>query len=344
MGPRCKLALALATSLALHASSALWLWRGYTGQPTAAPTLESTVTVDLVDLEIEYSIPVTPTAPTKANVPAHPGRVLAPRGQVRRGHAVSRSQSAPSAPPEPGIAHPGPGPATGAVTQPTDTLSIFRRLPGPELDAKAELADRPFSVLQGYAVPRLVPRMSGNAELPATVAGESGVRGTVGRDGSLSFRDPAAVALQGPGVRFDLNDVVVRAAGSDPYRAAKANLADATREQRLCLAIKDRQDRNQQALLGLQDRLNAIFQRTDLAPAERRRVAFELWDECLEGQADVGGHAAAARATILAVVRRTFPPGSHNAYSPHELTALNQSRTSQQRFEPYASPPDAAAP
>jgi len=58
-----------------------------------------------------------------------------------------------------------------------------------------------------------------------------------------------------------------------------------------------------------------------------------------------------ARATILAVVREAFPAGSERAYQPAELLALNQRRSSRQRFAPYEPtsvkrdrPPDAGEP
>jgi hypothetical protein len=42
-----------------------------------------------------------------------------------------------------------------------------------------------------------------------------------------------------------------------------------------------------------------------------------------------------ARATILAIAREAFPVGSERAYQPAELLALNQRRSSRQRFAPY---------
>ena len=58
--------------------------------------------------------------------------------------------------------------------------------------------------------------------------------------------------------------------------------------------------------------------------------------------------ANAARATIVSFIRRAFPAGTANAYTPIELAMLNRRRNCRRPFDPYAAPasdrrPDAGA-
>lgn len=72
----------------------------------------------------------------------------------------------------------------------------------------------------------------------------------------------------------------------------------------------------------------------DISAAERRKLVFDLWDDCLEegGGSDYG---VMARATIVAIVREVFPEGSPLAYGSAELLAMNERRSSRQLFAPY---------
>jgi hypothetical protein len=221
------------------------------------------------------------------------------------------------------------------------------------------------------------------AELPRVLHGSGGVTANVGEDGSVRFRDPDGIALDdspvhalrrldklrgrpndgspapaaGAGVglgvagHFDLTDHVMKRMGQDPYGPSKRAIADATREQRLCMARRYQGERQKQELFNLATKVRSLASRADLSAADRRELVFEIWDECTE-EATLGtDYGAMARATILAVVREAFPAGSERAYQPAELLAFNQRRSSRQRFAPYDSPslnrdrhPDAGAP
>jgi hypothetical protein len=159
----------------------------------------------------------------------------------------------------------------------------------------------------------------------------------VDAEGGIAFKDPAG---------FDLNHLAERMAGNDSYSHEKRRMAEATFEDRFCLAKEAVLRRQHEGLFHLKDRLSGLMQLPGLTAAQRREIIFEMWDECLdgaaEGQPDLG---AAARASILAFIRRAIPAGSGDAYTAAELTALNLRRVSRSLFDPYGTltRPDAGA-
>jgi hypothetical protein len=169
------------------------------------------------------------------------------------------------------------------------------------------------------------------------------VKAKIAADGSIAFEDPPSAKLvagkEGIGARFDLNDLVARAIGEDPYSYEKGRIAEATREARLCMAVKEEEARKRRALLQIGGQLEAIWRRGELAPAERRALIFDLWDDCVEEARDgAAATVAAARASIEAFVRRVLPAGSRDAFTPAELAQLNARRTARAPFAPYAPP------
>jgi len=233
-----------------------------------------------------------------------------------------------------------------ASTNP-DRLSSFRpvhpALLGP---VRPELSDGKSRDL--LASP-LANGEAGPRELPKLLRGSGGVTARVDEDGSIHFAGPKDVAVASPleqpsenqgqlGVRlrFDVTDQVMKLAGQDPYASAKRALAEETREQRLCMARRYQGERKKQELWNLAAKVRGLGARPELSAAERRALVFDLWDECTEEAESGADYGAMARATILAVVRELFPAGTDRAYQPAELLALNQRRTSRQRFAPYA--------
>ncbi len=185
------------------------------------------------------------------------------------------------------------------------------------------------------------PRVTKKAptELPGTMRGPGGVTAMVDEDGAIHFREPSAT-VRGPSETnlglsggFDLTDRVMRMAGMDPYAATKRKMAEDTHEQRVCMARRAQHAREAQALLDLSTKVRAIAGRSDWAPEKRRRIIFEIWDEC----DDESDYAAMARATIAAIIREALPAGSDLAYSPQELLALNSRRSSHLEFAPYVA-------
>src|ERR1039457_3884591 len=128
-------------------------------------------------------------------------------------------------------------------------------------------------------------------------------------------------------------------------------MANETREQRLCMAKRYQGERQKQELFALSTKVRRLAARADLSAARRRELVFAIGDECSEESDSPTDYGAMARATILSIVREAFPAGSDRAYQPTELLALNERRSSRERFAPYdASPmtrarhPDAGAP
>ena len=72
--------------------------------------------------------------------------------------------------------------------------------------------------------------------------------------------------------------------------------------------------------------------------ADRRRLLFERWDECVDAREDseAARVGAQARATVLSFIRTRLPAGSPDAYTQAELVALNARRVSRVPFAPYA--------
>ena len=194
----------------------------------------------------------------------------------------------------------------------------------------------------------LAKGQAGATELPKVLRGSGGVTARVGEDGSIHFGVPKDVVVNDPSVAavgagvgvgiggaFDLTDQVMKLAGQDPYASAKRKIAEETREERLCMARRYQGERKKQELFDLAGKVRRLAARTDLAPAQRRALVFDIWDECTE-ETDTGtDYGAMARATILSIVREVFPVGSDVAYQPSELLALNQRRSSRRRFAPY---------
>jgi hypothetical protein len=136
-------------------------------------------------------------------------------------------------------------------------------------------------------------------------------------------------------VEFDATDEIMRANGMDPYLRQKLAFMDRTRDERFQIAAVWRSESLREALHQMPGELDRLW-RAGGDPAARRRLLFQLWDECAEtGSPQVVATARAVRGTVLAFIRRRLPRGSGHGYSDQELAALNRSRTSRERFAPY---------
>jgi hypothetical protein len=333
----------LLASLILHGALALVLLRAPVPQPPDEP-----LAIELV--EVPPAIDPASPAPLAEPAPATDAPEVE-RARSPRPERASRAEAAPPPAPIAPVAPATPGPSWMQMRSPAQALARgaapFDLGPAPPVanDALA-LANRP--------PPNVIHHPIGNApHTPGHHQAESHVTAKVGGDGAVTFKDPDAVEdVEGHylpfGVKingkFDLNDTVARAMGDDPYAYAKKKFAEATFEDRLCLAEKAAVARKQQALLQLKDHLESLRQRPGLSQAQRRELVFEMWDECVEEAKDGPDLGAAARATILAFIRRAFPPDGPAAYAVNELAALNQRRASRMPFDPYGTrtgPPDA---
>jgi hypothetical protein len=188
------------------------------------------------------------------------------------------------------------------------------------------------------AAPAMKPKQAAPSELPETLEGGAGVTARVADDGAIHFADANNLGFDVSKLsgRFDLTDMVMRHIGQDPYAAIKRNMADETREQRICMARQAQARRLVEALAQIGAKVRGIARRSDLSPLERRRAVFEIWDECAEGSTDLtADYGEKARSIIQSAIRELFPAGTDLGYSPAELLVLNERRTSRRRFAPY---------
>ena len=124
--------------------------------------------------------------------------------------------------------------------------------------------------------------------------------------------------------------------GSTVYAAEKRRLLSVTRDMRLEMAQRVCEENHRRSLVELKGQLEEIFSDATLSGDDRRRLVFRLWDDCAEsGDESTVLFGRLARSTIESYIRRYLPRGSPGAYTPEDLVALNATRRSRRRFEPY---------
>jgi hypothetical protein len=176
----------------------------------------------------------------------------------------------------------------------------------------------------------------------------------VARDGSVQISDNpnfqgkgfgcqgcngADTGMPGWSASFDLTDAIMRANGEDPYRYEKARFLEETFELRTAMAETDRLERLDEAVRKLPERLALVWEYTVWTAAQRRRVLFDLWDECAEeGDEPLLTASAAARKHIVGFIRSRLAAGTPDAYTADELATFKATRRSTARFDPYAAP------
>ncbi len=293
---------------------------------------------------------ILPSPPPPVRAPARPARAVASSVQPAPAHAVVEPEppptppSAPSAPKQ--SMHMRNQGTTGVVIPPASAIvdpqaaPVPTLPPGANLDAPITGPTVPGPHKQVYALGDVVPSADGSfTEQHPTFSAK------VARDGSVKFTDAPNVGIDGVAGyegnariqgHFDFTDAVMRLHGEDPYSYEKAKFLDRTREERYGMALNDRHERLDEALLRTPKILAKIWAYQAWTPAERRQMIFKLWDECAEeGATEVVTTAAQVRATIVAFVRKHLAWGTVVAYTPAELEALNQHRQSKARFDPY---------
>jgi hypothetical protein len=318
----------LLLSLAAHVVVALLIWRAPRWQP-AAPLNDT--------LEIDVFLP--PPATETLGPPAPPPAAESPAGPADGSRSRSRPRPAPPVAPPPAgtpdrpVAPAGTNPSWLRMRSPVESSSLLRTPPvaeAPAAPARDSLG-LPIVPLPDVIHHPIEKRAQGNTRT------STGLGVKVDAEGGIAFKDPGG---------FDLNHLAERMAGNDSYSHEKRRVAAATFEERFCLAEAAALQRQHDGLFHLKGRLEKLMQLQGLSGAQRREILFEMWDECLDGAADgQPDFGAAARATILAFIRRAMPAGSGAAFTPAELTALNLRRVSRSLFDPYGTlgRPDAGA-
>jgi hypothetical protein len=159
-------------------------------------------------------------------------------------------------------------------------------------------------------------------------------------DGTISFSDRGPFTwdpVMG-GVNWDLTDAVMRSRGEDPYRYEKHKVMARTFERRAAMKAQYDRAHMRAALDDLPLYLFAVWHEPRWSPELRRRILFELWDECAEeGNSLIASGGAEARRTIEEFVRVHLPAGSPLGFTREELDGLNAHRLSRQGFAPYGA-------
>lgn len=149
--------------------------------------------------------------------------------------------------------------------------------------------------------------------------------------------DPEVVIIPVLAGSFDATDAVMRAAGMDPYAAAKLKWLDDTRAERMELKRRHRLLELGKSTLSMRRHLARLWARPGLDDAGRRDALFELWDDCIDSGDDTAVLEACkrTRAEVIGFIRARLPAGAPAAYSADELRALNRRRISTLAFAPY---------
>jgi hypothetical protein len=164
----------------------------------------------------------------------------------------------------------------------------------------------------------------------------------VAADGTVKITDAPNVQFSGLGLKFDITDAAMRAAGIDPYSDAKRKFLDGTREQRVNIGNRYKKEQLSRSAEFAQNNVDRLWATVpDLAG--RKQGLFDLWDDCEDvssGGATGGDRVAggvAARALIEGVIRARLTGPS--AYTPSEIAKLNGKRRSRTLFVPYPVTP-----
>lgn len=152
-------------------------------------------------------------------------------------------------------------------------------------------------------------------------------------------------------IGFDPADLIIMAAGEDPYVTGKARLLAKTASQRARMAQAHHRRRIELEVKGLPQELAKLWRDPKSSVEARRQLLFQRWDECAEYLDEVDPERAPdsesaldmerrlagqeVRDRIIRFIRNVAPAGSADAYTPAELEAFNGERASVQRFDPY---------
>jgi hypothetical protein len=155
-------------------------------------------------------------------------------------------------------------------------------------------------------------------------------------DGKIHIHDKPNIQREGIGLRFDVNDALMRKFGSDPYASAKLKMMDRTRDQRVAIGKEYKREVLSHSGEYMRKNINWLWGMTgDLA--KRKQGLFDLWDECAEtGSEELVNGGIDARRVLVAWVQLKLV--GKQAYTAAELARLNAHRRSKMVFAPYEVP------
>jgi len=166
------------------------------------------------------------------------------------------------------------------------------------------------------------------------------------------------------GTSGDVTDVIMRSKGQDPYAAAKLRFLETTKEWRSDIRRKAHRRNIARYLRKLPFYLKNLWDDSSLGTAHKKRILFELWDECIESplsnptrrtpgktnddeqlkkeDKEDTNHtwrnmesAQKARGIIIRFIRKHLPATDDNVYTAEELKRYNRQRSGKQLFSPY---------
>jgi hypothetical protein len=155
---------------------------------------------------------------------------------------------------------------------------------------------------------------------------------TIRPTGEVVYSDRGAVEYDvGSGTgSFDLGDMVMGAAGQDPYAQERAWFEEEHQELIDRLVDEARVADRTRSLRRLRSDLALIWADRTRSAERRRRQLFERWDQASEDEGD-----REARDIIMAYIRENVPRDGEDAYTDAEIASLNAGRESTERFAPY---------
>lgn len=155
---------------------------------------------------------------------------------------------------------------------------------------------------------------------------------TIRPTGEVVYSDRGAVEYDmgsGSG-SFDLGDMVMGAAGQDPYAQERAWFEEEHQELIDRLVDEARVADRTRSLRRLRSDLGLLWEDRSRSAERRRRQLFERWDQASEAEDD-----REARDIIMAYIREHVPQDGEDAYTDAEIASLNAGRESTERFAPY---------
>ena len=167
------------------------------------------------------------------------------------------------------------------------------------------------------------------------LATERRFNAAIARDGTATITNTVA---------YDWTEKMMLRHGDDARSREKVQFLDRTRDERVGMAQKYRDDQLAHSSDLANESVQALWMRRDLTIAQKREDLFELWDDCAESTdhnddgMPMNPRAAAGeqvRAQILAFIREHLATGSLSAYSSVEIANLNKHRHSHHVFAPY---------
>lgn len=219
---------------------------------------------------------------------------------------------------------------------PIPRLKAIKRLLKEQAEDLADWAEDP------YAERDRVGRMQ---DLPNTILAIPGACSTWGdincdvdvtprRLHSASEDDDAEIFSFIDG-RIDITSWLHRKYIGDPNASRKLAFLDETRDERVRKGTAYRAQQLERSADIMRANLEQLWRATS-DPAERRAALFALWDECTEGDGEVGAAGERARAMVIGWIGAHLAKGQPGAFTDDEVAVFDRKRTSRQHFAPYA--------